>query len=65
MTTILEIQKPELTYCKEYDVHCYCPKCNYQLQCSNECKNCHGQYQIDPYFPLYQQVKTHGCKPIV
>ena len=28
MTTITEIQKPELTYCDKYDLHCPCIKCN-------------------------------------
>lgn len=27
MTTILEIQKPHLSYCKKYDIHCPCIKC--------------------------------------
>jgi len=27
MTTVLEIQKPKMSYCKKYDIHCECPKC--------------------------------------
>lgn len=27
MPTIIEINKPHLTYCQKYDVHCFCPKC--------------------------------------
>ena len=50
MSTILEIQKPYLTYCKEYDIHCPCPKCEnlncWQLDFKNDfknyCKQCPG-----------------------
>jgi len=41
MTTVLEIQRPHLTYCKELDGHCECPKCNNNKnkKC-NRCKSC-------------------------
>jgi len=39
MTTILEIQKPHLTYCKEHEIYCVCPKCKV-IRCfyHNVCK---------------------------
>ena len=27
MPTILEIQEPKMTYCKKYNIHCECAKC--------------------------------------
>ena len=44
MTTILEIQKPYLTYCQKYEDHCLCPKCRGEFCLS--CTSCEKHYKI-------------------
>ena len=67
MSTILEIQKPELTYCKKYDLHCPCPKCkppkhwncgkcwleyiNYNYEKFNFCDVCKGPLDLENLEP--------------
>jgi len=53
MSTILEIQKPELTYCQKYDIHCACPKCTdldqfcLKTHNPNHCSVCIGPIEED------------------
>jgi len=49
MPTVLEIQKPHLTYCQKYDLHCACPKCEKpHIHCEKleqpitHCEECDG-----------------------
>jgi len=58
MTTILEIQKPELTYCQKYDVHCPCPKCGEPKHWS--CKKLWMDVKLKQFYP--EPLFCDNCK---
>jgi len=50
MPTITEIKSPKFFYCKKYDIHCPCKKCEssfklgYKL-CKIKCEDCEGLHK--------------------
>ena len=63
MSTILEIQKPHLTYCEKYDIHCPCIKCNdpkHKTLCIKFiCSNCSNKNEN--YYPTYDTNYCNNC----
>jgi len=61
MTTILEIQKPHLTYCQKYEDHCLCPECKGRGEFCLSCTSCEKHYKIlSPVFRYYRI----GTRPV-
>jgi len=48
MPTTIEINNPELKYCKLLDIHCKCPKCTNKKKrmCTSTCKFCENIIQL-------------------
>lgn len=56
MPTPIEINNPELTYCKKHDFHCRCKKCEQKYDCeyfedstTEECVSVNCQGPNDKY----------------
>jgi len=63
MPTILEIQKPELTYCQKWDLHCPCIKCEGENTWScikRDMKNylAHPTHPTHPTHPIHKTCCT-------
>lgn len=46
MPTPIEIKEPRLTYCKDREEHCLCPKCKQFDKCHHSCDHCQTAEKI-------------------